>query len=103
MTLYKIERIVFGFSSIAIRLAEGTSSCSRPKRFASTAVISILTPVALPPGLAKLSTRPSLIGSTPLINTSGIVFVTALTASAVTGPPTAAITATLRVTNTKSH
>jgi hypothetical protein len=27
---------LFGFTSIAIRVAKGTSSCSRPKRFAST-------------------------------------------------------------------
>ena len=38
-------------------------------------------PVALPPGRARLATRPSLTGSSPTMNTIGIVVVAALAAS----------------------
>jgi putative ABC transport system substrate-binding protein len=53
-----------------------------------------LTPVALPPGRARLATRPSLTGSSPTPKTIGIVAVAALAAiepGALTG---VAITAT---------
>ena len=41
-----------------------------------------LTPVALPPGRARLATRPSLTGSSPTPKTIGIVAVAALAAIA---------------------
>src|SRR5262245_17632230 len=56
----------------------------------------ILMPVRLPPGRAKLATRPSLTGSSAARKTMGIVVVVALAANAAGGPPVAAITATLR-------
>ena len=56
-------------------------------------------PVALPPGRARLATRPSLTGSSPTPNTIGIVEVAAFAASAVTVFPGTAITATRRRTN----
>jgi hypothetical protein len=37
-------------------------------------------PVALPPGRARLATRPSLTGSSPIPNAIGIVVVAALAA-----------------------
>jgi hypothetical protein len=54
-------------------------------------------PVALPPGRARLATRPSFTGSSATPKTIGIVFVAALAASAavVVG---VAITATRRRT-----
>ena len=43
-------------------------------------------PVTFPPGLFRLATRPAWTGSTPLVNTTGIVVVAALAASAGGGP-----------------
>src|SRR5262249_54863921 len=57
-----------------------------------------LIPVALPPGRARLVTRPSLTGSSPAPNTIGIVAVAALAASAANGVPGVAIAATRRRT-----
>ena len=56
-----------------------------------------LTPVRLPPGRARLATRPSLTGSSPTVKTTGIVVVAALAANAAGGPPLATITATCRL------
>src|ERR1700738_5605593 len=58
----------------------------------------ILTPVALPPGRARLATRPSFTGSSPTPKTSGIVVVAALAANAAGLLPGVAITATRRRT-----
>jgi hypothetical protein len=44
----------------------------------------IVTPVALPPGLARLETKPSRTGSSPLRNVIGIVLVAA-SAGAIDG------------------
>ena len=55
-------------------------------------------PVALPPGRARLATRPSLTGSSAARKTIGIVVVAALAAIAA-AVPMAAITATCRRTN----
>ena len=56
-----------------------------------------LMPVALPPGRARLATRPSLTGSSPTPNTIGIVAVAALAAIA-SDTVIASITATRRRT-----
>jgi hypothetical protein len=56
-------------------------------------------PVALPPGRARLATKPSLTGSSLTPNTIGIVEVAAFAASAVAAFPDTAITATRRRTN----
>src|SRR5262245_12502602 len=53
----------FGFESTATVVAAGTRSCSRLKRFSTNSVVNMLTPVALPPGRARLVTSPSLTGS----------------------------------------
>ena len=81
-----------------MRTALGASSCSRPKRFAVTSVRRTLIPVALPPGRARVETRPSLTGSSPTPNTIGIVVVAALAAIAVWVPPGVAITVTRQLT-----
>src|SRR5499426_776325 len=57
----------------------------------------IATPVRLPPGRAKLATRPRSTGSPPLMKTTGIVGVASFAALAV-GAASAAITSTSRWT-----
>jgi hypothetical protein len=60
----------------------GHSSRSNASRFAVSSVLKKLTPVTLPPGRARLATRPTLTGSWPTTKTMGIVFVAALAAKA---------------------
>jgi hypothetical protein len=67
-----------GLTSTAIRTALGTRWCSRPSRLATTSEEKKLTPVGLPPGRAKLATRPNLTGSSATPKTIGIVVVAAL-------------------------
>jgi hypothetical protein len=55
------------------------------------AVVKKFMPVALPPGRARLATRPNFTGSPPTAKTIGIVWVAALAASAEAKPPVAAI------------
>src|SRR5215475_1323281 len=57
---------LFGFISVPYTPTLGTSSCKRPSRFCSIWLVQIVLPVAFPPGRLKLSTYPSLTGSTPV-------------------------------------
>jgi hypothetical protein len=57
-----------------------------------------VTPVTLPPGRLKLSTKPSLTGSPPIPNTIGIVDVARLAARGEGSPPMAVSTSTRRLT-----
>jgi uncharacterized membrane protein YhaH (DUF805 family) len=82
-----------GLTSTATRVAAGTISRTSSSRFAANSVAKLLIPVTLPPGWARLATRPSLTGSSPLLKTIGIAVVTALAAIAALFP-NAAITAT---------
>jgi hypothetical protein len=59
-------------------------------------------PVRLPPGWARLATRPSATGSVPTAKTIGIVAV-ALWAACAAGGPNAAITSTLRSTRSLAN
>ena len=52
-----------GFTSTAIVVASGTSSCSSSSRFASSSPRESM-PVTLPPGRLRLATRPAPTGST---------------------------------------
>src|SRR5262249_9691905 len=52
-----------GLTSTAMRTALGTRSCSRPSRLAITSATKKLMPVTLPPGRARLVTRPNFTGS----------------------------------------
>jgi hypothetical protein len=65
-------------------IVPGLSNNSRtsPKRFGPSSTVKRLTPVALPLGRLKLATRPSWTGSSPMVNTMGIVVVAALAAKA---------------------
>jgi len=76
-----------------MRAAPGTSSRNNSNRFAANSPTKKLIPVRLPPGRAKLETRPSLTGSSPELKTMGIVVVAALAANAG-GGLNATITAT---------
>src|SRR5262249_8845953 len=81
-----------GLTSTAIRVAPGTSWRRSSNRFAANSVARKLIPVRLPPGRARLVTRPSLTGSSETAKTTGMVVVAAL-AEKVGGIPPAAITA----------
>ena len=73
---------MFGFTSMAIVVALGTSWRSSSSRFAPNTPPKKLTPVTLPPGRLRLATRPCLTGSPPVAKTIGTVVVAALAASA---------------------
>ena len=72
-----------GLTSTATRVAAGTSSRRSSSRFAVNSVTKKLIPVKLPPGRARLATRPSLTGSSGTAKTMGIAVVAALAANAV--------------------
>jgi len=74
--------------------ALGMSWRRSSSRFAPNAAKNRVTPVALPPGLLRLSTKPTLTGSPPAVNTIGMVAVAAFAANPETSPPVAAITTT---------
>ena len=71
-----------GLTSTATRAAPGTSSRRSSSRFAANSPLKKLIPVRLPPGRARLATRPSLTGSSATAKTMGIVVVAALAANA---------------------
>ncbi len=74
-----------GLTSTATRVAAGTSSRRSSSRFAANSPSKKLIPVRLPPGRARLATRPSLTGSSADTKTMGIVVVAALAANADSG------------------
>ena len=74
-------------------VAVGTIWCNFSICFCTSSVARLFTPVALPPGRARLATSPSATGSAAVEKTIGIVVVAALAASADC-VPAAAITAT---------
>jgi hypothetical protein len=78
-------------------VAWGTSSESSSNRFDIRSVVISLMPVRLPPGRAKLATKPVPTGSPTPVKTIGIVEV-ALFAACAAGVPPATITSTLRPT-----
>src|SRR5207248_2870851 len=67
-------------------------------RLAITSEAKKFIPVALPPGRAKLATRPNLTGSSETPKTIGIVVVAAFASGAATVKAGVAITATRRRT-----
>src|SRR4051812_46361952 len=64
---------LFGLTSRAITLACGSSSESSSSRLGFNSAPRKLIPVRLPPGRAKLATRPVTTGSFPAVKTIGIV------------------------------
>src|SRR5262249_43475255 len=95
--------ILAGLTSTAIREALGSLSRSSSRRFAVNSVLRRLMPVRLPPGRARLATRPCLTGSSDTPNTMGIVVVAPLAASAVAKPAAVTITATCRRTSSAAR
>src|SRR6516165_9252525 len=91
-----------GLTSTATRTARGSRSCSRSSRFAANSPLKKLIPVRLPPGRARLATRPSLTGSWATIKAIGIVVVAALAAGAAV-VALAAITVTCRRTSSAAN
>ena len=73
------------FAMIASRVRPGTSSRNSSSRLPAISVVWSDTPVAFPPGKARLVTRPVPIGSPAPANTIGMTDVACLTASTV--PP----------------
>src|SRR5262249_33430148 len=85
--------VLVGLTSIATRAALGNSSRRSSSRFAANSVVRKPMPVRFPPGRARLATRPTLTGSSPVMKTMGIVDVAALAAN-IEGIPAGVITAT---------
>jgi hypothetical protein len=83
-----------GFMSKLMMEAVGTSSRSTCNRLGSSKMTKSVTPVALPLGLLRLATRPSLTGSSPVANTIGIDAVAAFAARAENAAPAVTRTAT---------
>ena len=83
-----------GLLSTATLTAVGSNSRSNAKRFCTSTSKKIFMPVALPPGRLRLATRPSLTGSSGILNTIGILVVAEIAARAAGIFPGAAITAT---------
>ena len=78
---------LLGFTSRAITLACGTSSDSSSTSLGISSMVRMLKPVRLPPGRARLATRPLSTGSPPTSKTIGIVEVALFAASAEGRPP----------------
>src|SRR6185436_14952824 len=74
-SVLSVDGILAGLTSTAIRTAFGTKSCRSRNRLAASSELKKLMPVALPPGRARLATRPSRIGSAGTLKTIGIVAV----------------------------
>ena len=85
---------LFGLTISATSASFGTSSRSSSICFGPNSVPNQLTPVRLASGRLRLLTSPAAIGSPPLVNTIGIVEVSALAAKAGGLPPVAAMAAT---------
>ena len=85
-----------GLTSTAIRRLRAPIPAEVPTALRQLAVKKLI-PVTLPPGRARLATRPSLTGFSLTMKTMGIVVVAALAAIAA-GVPVAAITVTRRRT-----
>src|SRR5262249_6389808 len=87
----------FGLTSRPTCAAAGMSSCTSPACFEPISEVKKLTPVALPPGWFRLTTKPSFTGSEPVVKTIGTVPVAAF-ATRMAGVLVAAMTETWRRT-----
>src|SRR5829696_2881886 len=81
--------------STPTRLACGRASLKASSSFATSSVRSVVSPVALPPGRARLATCPMPTGSPWVLNTIGTVLVAAKK-TAVSAEEGANRTSTLR-------
>jgi hypothetical protein len=92
----------FGFTSRAITLAWGTNSDSSSTRLEFSWSAMLLKPVMLPPGRARLETRPIPTGSPTPVKTIGIVEVAVFAARAA-ACPAGTITSTSRPTKSAAN
>ena len=79
------------------RASFGTASLSISSLFVFSSTAKLDSPVTLPPGRARLATRPSPTGSAAFVITMGMVVVAFFAANAA-GPPVTTIRSTLRRT-----
>jgi len=93
---------LFGFKSSPMLVAVGSTWCSNSSRFGATSTFNCDAPVRLPPGRARLATRPSSTGSVPMTKTIGVVEL-AFSAAIAGGMPNAAIKSTLRPTRSPAN
>src|SRR6516225_10549455 len=93
---------LFGLTSTAITPALGASSVSSSTSLGISSVVMLVKPVMLPPGRARLATRPIPTGSPALMKTIGIVEVALFAASAGGVLPVVTITSTLWATRSAS-
>ncbi len=93
-----------GGQRIATWEIRGDTSFSSSSLFGCNSPDMFITPVTLPPGLARLATHPRLTGSTPAppAMTIGIVRV-ARCAAPISGPNDVTMTSTLRLTNSAAR
>ena len=89
---------LFGLTSSVMPFARGNNWHSNSSCLAVIWVYRMFSPVAFPPGRARLSTSPASTASLPTSNTIGIVEVATLAALAGGGPK-AAIRSTPRPTS----
>ena len=71
LNVVSVVAALAGLTSTATRTAPGTSSRRSSSRFAANSAVKKLTPVRLPPGRARLATRPSLTGSSRDVEDDG--------------------------------
>jgi hypothetical protein len=83
---------------IAKRRRPGTTSRKSSSRLPARSAARVARPVTLPPGLARLATRPLLTGSPAVANTIGMTDVARLAAKIV-GVPDVTMISTLSRTN----
>ena len=88
-----------GLTRTATRRAVDITSTSNWSRFGLRSTFNEATPVILPAGWVRFSTKPSATGSPPISKTIGIEVVAALAASAAGAPPGATMTSTRRLTS----
>src|SRR3954470_13711757 len=92
-----------GFARTKMLAMEGTNSRNNPIRLGRISALSELMPVALPPGLFRLATRPIATGSVPTWKTIGMVDVAAFAANAAWVAERAVMTFTRRRTKSAAR
>src|SRR5262249_21522332 len=83
----------------ATRVSFGTASLSISSLLVFRSAAKDESPVTLPPGRARLATRPSATGSTEVASTMGMALVAPFAANGVRPPPETTIRSTLRRTS----
>jgi hypothetical protein len=85
-----------GFHRMATRDTVPSASLRSSSRFPARSDRTMASPVTLPPGRARLATRPAATGSPMVVMTIGVVVVARWTARTTGGPPDATMRSILR-------